>query len=201
MTAVTQRASCSADEARWLAPPVGDRQLVDAVLTGNVEAYRVLVDRESPSVIAICRRILGDPDEAQDIAQDAFLHAYRRLATFRGEGPFGAWVTRIAARLAVRRLADRHAVQRAGLDGLVATPSAEDHPEARALEAEQRRAIVAAITALAPAQRQVVALRFYRDLTLEEIATATSTPLGTVKSRLHRATANLREELAGRSSP
>lgn len=200
MTPVTQPAGGRSHKTSGLAPDA-DRQLVDAVLTGNVEAFRVLLDRESGSVIATCRRILGDPDEAQDIAQDAFLHAYRRLATFRGDGPFGAWVTRIAARLAVRRLADRRELQEAAPGAVVATASARDHPEARALEAEQRRAIVAAIATLPPTQRQVIALRFYRDLTLEEIAAATSAPLGTVKSRLHRATASLREQFAARPSP
>lgn len=175
-----------------------DRQLVDTVLAGDSEVFRVLVDRESRPVIGICRRILGDPDEAQDVAQEAFIRAYRALATFRGDGPFGAWVTRIAVRLAVARLAARRDALRVHpveADGWAALLGPGDDPEARTLGLERRRAIEAAIAALPPPQREVVALRFYGDLSIEEIAHTTSTPLGTVKSRLHRALASLRERL------
>lgn len=181
-----------------------DRQLVDEVLVGNSEAFRVLVDRTSPRVIGVSRRILGDPDEAQDVAQDAFLRAYRALATFRGDGAFGAWVTRIAVRLAVARLAARRDLARMPEDeaaGWAVSLDSSADPEASALKQERGRAIREAIAALPRSQRSVVALRFYGDLTLEEIARLTTTPLGTVKSRLHRATASLRERLASRSAP
>ena len=71
------------------------------VLAGDGEAFRVLVEREQGPVIVVCRRITGDPDEAQDAAQEAFVRAFRALATFRGDGPFGAWVSRIATRVAL----------------------------------------------------------------------------------------------------
>ena len=92
-----------------------DRQVVDAVLAGNREAFRVLVERESQAVIAICRRIVGDPVEAQDVAQDAFTQAYQALATFRSDGPFGAWLRRIAIRAAIGRLSSRRDMSR--IDG------------------------------------------------------------------------------------
>ena len=84
-----------------------DRQVVDAVLAGDREAFRVLVDRESGNVIGVCRRVLGDPLEAEDAAQDALTKAYQALATYRGDGPFGAWLRRIAVRVAIARLAAR----------------------------------------------------------------------------------------------
>ena len=186
-----------------IGPSSTDRQLVDEVLIGNSEAFRVLVDRVSPSVIGVSRRILGDPDEAQDVAQDAFLRAYRALATFRGDGPFGAWVTRIAARLAVARLAGRPDLSRMAQDDQTQRAVSDlpsDDPEASALKQEQRTALRDAIASLPLPQRNVVALRFYGDLTLEEIAELTTTPLGTVKSRLHRGMASLRERFASRST-
>jgi len=82
-----------------------DRALVDAVLAGDRDVYRLLVERESGAVIGVCLRVLGDPDEAQDAAQDAFVRAYRSLAGYRGDGTFGAWVGRIARRIAVARAA------------------------------------------------------------------------------------------------
>ena len=163
----------------------------------------MLVERESRAVIGICGRILGDPIEAQDTAQDAFAQAYQALATFRGDGPFGAWLRRIAIRVAVARLAARRDVVR--LDGQTVDPRAAtlkspDDPEAQVLHAEERAAIFHAVAALPTSQREVVLLRFYGDLSLQEIADATSHPIGTVKSRLSRGMTSLRDQLTSRSS-
>jgi RNA polymerase sigma-70 factor, ECF subfamily len=183
--------------------PHEDRQLVDAVIAGDHDAFRTLVDRESQAVIGFCQRILGDPNEAQDVAQDAFLQAYRALATFRGDGPFGAWLRRIAVRVAVARLAARRDVVRLDADALdpqAATLQSTDDPEATALDTEQRTAILDAVASLPVAQRDVILLRFYGDLSLQEIAELTSHPVGTVKSRLHRGMAGLRDQITARAA-
>lgn len=187
-----------------IAPTTSDRQVVDAVLAGDREAFRVLVERESRPVIAVCRRILGDPIEAQDSAQDAFAQAYRALATFRGDGPFGAWLRRIAVRVSIARLAARREVIR--LDGETVDPraamlKARDDPEAHALDVEYRAAIRAAVATLPVPQREVVLLRFYGDLSLEEIAQVTRHPIGTVKSRLSRGVTGLRAQITSRPAP
>lgn len=181
-----------------------DRQVVDAVLAGNREAFRVLVERESQAVIGTCRRIIGDPVEAQDVAQDVFTQAYRSIATYRGDGPFGAWLRRIAVRAAIARLATRR--DHVTLDGETVDPRvarlrSADDPEAEVLDAEHRAAIVDAVASLPVDQREVVLLRFYGDLSLEEIARATDHPIGTVKSRLSRGVASLRDQLTTRSTP
>src|SRR4051812_18292439 len=84
-----------------------DRSVVDAVLGGGRDAFRLLVDRESASVIRACHRVLGDLHEAEDAAQEAFVTAFQSLAGWRGDGPFGAWLTRIAVRIALRRVQRR----------------------------------------------------------------------------------------------
>jgi RNA polymerase sigma-70 factor (ECF subfamily) len=186
------------------APTRSDREVVDAVLAGNREAFRVLVERESQPVIAVCRRILGDPVEAEDSAQDAFAQAYQALATFRGDGPFGAWLRRIAVRVAIARLAARRDVIRLDADAVdprAATLKSKDDPEAHALEVEHRAAIFDAVARLPASQREVVLLRFYGDLSLQEIARVTRDPLGTVKSRLSRGVTTLREQLTSRAAP
>ncbi|HEX6655597.1 MAG TPA: sigma-70 family RNA polymerase sigma factor, partial [Candidatus Limnocylindria bacterium] len=115
-------------------------------------------------------------------------------------GPFAAWISRIAARQAIARLVNRP--DAAQLDETVegsAVSSSGEEPEAWALASEQRAAVREAVAALPQPQRDVVALRFFRDLTIEEIAETTKTPVGTVKSRLHRGLASLRDTLPSRS--
>jgi RNA polymerase sigma-70 factor, ECF subfamily len=172
-----------------------DRALVDAVLAGDRDVYRLLVERESSAVIGVCLRVLGDPDEAQDAAQDAFVRAYRSLAGYRGDGTFGAWVGRIARRIAVARAAG------AGRRITTAVEAAAEHvsdgaadPLEYVVDVEQTARLRQAVDRLPASQRQVVALRFFQDMPLERIAVETNVPLGTVKSRLHRALARLREE-------
>src|SRR5215207_746163 len=72
-----------------------DRATVEAVLGGDRDAFRRLVDREGPALVRACYRILGDTHEAEDAAQEALVTAYRSLPSWRGDGPFGAWLTRI----------------------------------------------------------------------------------------------------------
>ena len=178
----------------------GDRQLVDAVLGGDAAAFRLLVERESAQVIGVCRRILGNPTEAEDVAQEAFLRAYRSLATYRADGPFAAWIARITARQALARLVNRPpAVELDETSPSAALTGSGHEPEAWALAGEQRAAVREAVAALPRQQRDVVALRFFGELSLEEIAQATRTPVGTVKSRLHRGLASLRESMPSRS--
>lgn len=174
-----------------------DRALVDAVISGDDEAYRVLVDREKDQVIGLCRRVLRDPQLAEDVAQEAFIQAYRALPTFRGDGAFGAWVGRIASRLAYARL-KRPAELRADPtreDGWLVDPGAGVDPQLAILDGERRIEVQRAISTLPEHQRRIVEMRFYRGMSLEEISSATGAPLGTVKSRLHRALATLRERL------
>lgn len=174
-----------------------DRVLVDAVMAGDDEAFRVLVDREKANVIGLCRRVLGDRAEAEDVAQEAFLQAYRALPTFRGDGPFGAWLGRIAVRMAIARLkrpAELRADPTREEGWLVEMTEAVD-PQSLALDAERRSEIIHAISTLPEAQRRIVAMRFYADMSLDEISSATGAPMGTVKSRLHRALSALRRRL------
>jgi RNA polymerase sigma-70 factor (ECF subfamily) len=184
--------------------PHADRQLVDAVIAGDHGAFRTLVDRESPAVIAVCRRVLREPSEAEDAAQDVFLQAYRSLASFRGDGPIGAWLRRIAVRAAVARLGARTDLGPGDADASDAEAArlvGSDDPERELLASEWRAAILDAVRALPEAQREVILLRFYRDLSLDEIATLTRRPVGTVKSRLRRGLAGLRDQIAPGTTP
>jgi RNA polymerase sigma-70 factor (ECF subfamily) len=183
-----------------------DRRLVDAVLAGNPDAFRALVEREGPPVVASCVRVLGDHGEAEDVAQEAFVIAYRSLATWRAEGSLAAWVSRIAIRLALRRASRRRDV--VALDTLAADadlPGRDRYrttgqheagdPATSLLRSERDADLRAAVASLDEPYREVVALRFFAERSLNEIAEATDRPLGTVKTHLHRGLARLRRAL------
>jgi len=183
-----------------------DRRIVEAVLAGDRDAFRRLVEREGPPVVAACARVLGDRSEAEDVAQEAFVIAYRSLVSWRGDGAFGAWLSRIAVRLAVRRAAQRRQVT--WLDPLAAEAdqpgrerfrSSAAHgsidPAHTVLRSERDAQLRAAVASLDEPYREVVALRFFAERSLAEIAEATDRPLGTVKTHLHRGLARLRRTL------
>lgn len=181
-----------------------DLAVARAVLEGDRDAFRVLVDRESSSVVRACFRVLGDLHEAEDCAQEAFVSAYRSLATWRGEGPFGAWVTRIAVRLAVRQLGKRRAVawvRPTAPDGtlderVAALPSSSaTQPENVAIRTERLHATRRAVADLDEPYRETVALRFFGERSLEEIAATTGRPLNTVKTHLRRGLLQLRDRV------
>jgi len=186
--------------------PLDDAQVVRAVLDGDRDAFRILVDRESAAVVRACYRVLADSAEAEDVAQEAFVTAYRSLASWRADGPFGAWLSRIAVRLAVRQLGRRRAVSwvhasaaAAPIDGgdvtLHLMAGAQTQPEQLALEAERATSARRAVAALDEPYREVVALRFFGERSLEEIAAMTNRPLGTVKTHLRRGLIRLRDRM------
>lgn len=175
------------------------------MLAGDRDAFRVLVDREGPAVVRTCYRVLGDLHEAEDAAQEAFVTAYRSLAGWRAEGAFGAWLSRIAVRIALRQAARRRPVAwiepgTAG-DGLLGgrlgvMSGGHADPAISALRAERAAAVRAAVARLDEPYREVVALRFFAERSLAEIAIETRRPLGTVKTHLHRGLLRLRGELS-----
>jgi RNA polymerase sigma-70 factor (ECF subfamily) len=176
---------------------VDERSVVAAVLAGDRDAFRVLVDRESAAVIRACHRILGDLHDAEDAAQEAFVTAFRGLAGWRGDGPFGAWLTRIAVRIALRRAQKRREVawiDPAGPDQRLDIPGGPD-PAMTSLRAERSAGVRAAVARLDEPYRETVALRFFGDLSLDEIASQTGRPLGTVKTHLRRGLLRLRSSV------
>lgn len=181
-----------------------DRTIDDVTLRraqrGDAAAFRAVVERHSGAVWSLAVRMLagsGMADRAEDLAQETFVRVHRALPGFDLAGPaqLGTWILTIATRLVLNELrrAPRIAATRA-LDDAIEI--ADGDSPARATELRRRaHDVAAAIAELAPPARAVVVLRAYHDLDYDEIAAALEVDVGTVKSRLARARAQLRERL------
>ena len=195
------------ESAQRVPPAVSDADREDDLLArrardGDLAAFNQLVARHQDAAYSLARRFLGAPQPAEDVTQEAFLRAYRRIETFRG-GRFRAWILQITANLArdeLRRRARRPAVSldaarddpdRAPLD----PPEPGLGPAEQAENSELRRRLERALAELPDDWRLVVLLSDVHGCSYPEIAETTGLALGTVKSRLSRARARLRDLL------
>jgi RNA polymerase sigma-70 factor (ECF subfamily) len=173
-----------------------DDELIRRAQRGDEDAFQQLVERYSDPVWRTARVLSSDQAAAEDAAQEAWLDAWRGLPRFQTGRPFRPWLLQLV-RNRCRMAGRRHAPNRQSLDGpqFEALADPED-VVATTLRAERLSALAATLAQLPAEQRTSLALRFFADLELAEIATVTGAPVGTVKSRLHRALARLREEQA-----
>lgn len=171
----------------------GDEELVARAQDGDLDAFSALVERYQPVALRVAYTLVGD--EAPDVVQDAMVKAYRNLDRFRVGGPFRAWLLRIVTNESSNRR--RSAGRRAGLELRVrAEPQhADPSPEDVAVGEDRRVRLAAAVGRLAPIDRQVIALRWFAELSEAEMAEALDCAPGTVKSRVSRALERLRREL------
>lgn len=172
-----------------------DQELVERVQKGDKSAYDVLVKKYQHKIVNLVSRYVRDSNEAMDVAQEAFIKAYRALPRFRGESAFYTWLYRIAINTAKNHLV---AVDRRPPDSDIDASEAEqyegalalkevDTPERLALKDEIEKAIYAAIEALPDDLKTAISLREFEGLSYEEIAVTMDCPVGTVRSRIFRA--------------
>lgn len=147
--------------------------------------------------------IVGSAQEAEDAAQDGFLRAYRALGQLRADAPLRPWLLTIIANVARTRRARaaQHPTVELGAAADRAVDVVDASPEQVAMIAEQRRELLAAIQGLRPEDREVIAGRYFLDLSEAEMAGVLGCPRGTVKSRLSRALQRLRLQLAANAAP
>jgi RNA polymerase sigma-70 factor, ECF subfamily len=176
-----------------------DPALIQAARDGDLEAFNTLVLRYQDSVYSVTYRIIGEGAGAADAAQDTFITAYRKLSTYRG-GSFKGWLLRIATNTcydALRYHKRRPATAIEDMPGAdrddgPPLPSATETPEQAAQRSELNAAIQGCITALKPDQRIVLVMCDVEGYSYQDIADTIGTNLGTVKSRLSRARAAVR---------
>ena len=170
-----------------------DEQLVERVQRGDKNAFNLLVKKYQHKVVNLVARYVNNPGDVPDVAQEAFIKAYRALPTFRGESAFYTWLYRIAVNTAKNYLTSQgrrppssdvdEAEYYGGGEALqeVATP------ENLALTDEIKRTVFSAIEALPEDLRTAITLRELEGLSYEEIAEIMDCPVGTVRSRIFRA--------------
>ena len=169
---------------------------VDRLRAGDAAAFEELVRTHQHRLFGVALRMLGNAAEAEEVAQEAFLRAHRSLADFRGEAKLSTWLYAIASRLCLNRLSQsERRLGRQGEETLLHLPHAGAGPDAALERGELEAALHRAIAELPDERRIVVVLRDLEGLTYEEIAAALGLELGTVRSRLHRARADLRGKL------
>lgn len=175
-----------------------DRLLVQRAAQGDTDAFSELVSLHQRMVYGLALRRLGNPHDAEEVAQTAFLNAWRGLGTFKGESSFATWLYRLTSNACIDHLRQNG---KRGADCSLedeSLPPLPDHgpgPEEQTLQRERQEALRRAIDQLPAEQRTILLLREMDGLRYEEIARLLHLELGTVKSRLARARLALRDRL------
>ncbi len=193
----TARAGFSAEEVEW----------ARAAAAGDKACFARLVEKHKTSVFGLCYRLVGTTDEARDAAQEAFVRAYTSIRDFDARQPFGAWVLRIARNHCIDLLRRRRPTLTLVSEGSRGedpepgvAPEPADHfalgGEQAVQESEAQRDLDAAVAALPPRYREVIALFHVQHKSYAEIAEALNVPMGTVMTWLHRARKELKSKLS-----
>ena len=186
---------------------LSDQDLILRVIRGDDEAFALLVRRYQGMVFNVAYRLTGNRGDAEDLAQEAFVRAYRALATFDPERPLAPWLKRITTNAGLNWLEMQKVRPQTTASDLVTSAEAEDPlemvadpdgtPEQQLAGVEQTQQIRTALAHLPARYRVMIELRHYQDLSYEEIAAALNVPVSTVKSDLFRARKRLEAELTG----
>lgn len=176
-----------------------DQELIRETLEGQTESYGELVLRYQDRLFNSLLRVVKTRDDALDASQDAFLQAYQKLDSFRGDSQFYSWLFRIAMNAGLSKLRRKSskdvsltAQQEQGRD---VTDDAVPDPSQRLDRSEQQSRVLDALNALPDDYRVVLTLKEIEGLKYEEIADIVGCPIGTVRSRIHRGRAELKEKL------
>ena len=178
-----------------MAEKTSDQVLVERAQAGDRRAFDLLVLKYQQRIVKLVSRYVRDPAEALDVAQEAFIKAFRALDSFRGDSAFYTWLYRIAINTAKNYLVSMQRrpleydldAQGPELADRVPALQTDESPEALAAQDELRRVVESAIASLPDELRTAIMLRELDGMSYEEIAQAMDCPIGTVRSRIFRA--------------
>jgi RNA polymerase sigma-70 factor (ECF subfamily) len=182
-----------------------EANIVKRAQKGDQIAFAELVELYKDKLYNLSFRMLGNPHDAEEMAQEAFLRAYANLKKYDSRRKFSTWLYRIATNCCIDRLRKKKAAysldspldEEEGSDLYAVIPSQETLVEEKVVKRESRLELQGAIEQLPPAYRAVVILKYIEDLSLQEISEVLSVPVATVKTRLHRGREALRSYMTG----
>ncbi len=180
-----------------------DRALINAALKGDERAFESILNRYRNLVFTIMLKMVRNPQEAEDLTQEAFMKAFNSLSSFNDEFAFSTWLMKIATNNCIDFLRKRklktysihQPIQYKDEQIEIDLPDAEPGPEKILLQEERKRMIEEAIEELPPRYRYVVMLRHKEEKSYEEISEILNLPLGTVKAQIFRAREMLNKKL------
>jgi len=179
------------------------KKRIKQVIKGDQDAFGDIVEIYKNSVFQLCYRMLGNRQEAEDIAQEAFIRAYVNIKSFHQDKKFSTWLFRIATNLCIDRLRKKKPdyyldAEVAGTEGLTMysqVPSDTPLPETELEGLELQETVQKEILKLPEKYRSPIVLKYIEDLSLNEISEILDLPIGTVKTRIHRGREALRQQL------
>ena len=177
---------------------ISDADYVRRLQRGETDAFEILVRRHEKTIFNLVYRMLGDYDEAAEVSQEVFLSAYRAVGRFRGDANFSTWLYRIALNHAStrRKNLSRRQQRNVAIDDTEPVRDPQPGPAETMEKKEIRERVQRALNNLEPDEATVILLRDLQDIPYEEVARLLEIPVGTVKSRLHRARQALKSQLA-----
>lgn len=180
-----------------------DQELIADFKQGNAlmreQAFTALVRRHQEKVYWVCRRMLNSHEDADDVAQNVFVKVYKSLDGFNEDAQFFTWAYRIATNESINYLRSKKVRNAIGLDDILEEPAGKDvHPDHALMKSEQSKIIEEAVESLPEKQRQVFVMRYYEELSYEEIADALGTSVGGLKANYFHAFKKIEEYLKKR---
>lgn len=181
-----------------LAEGIDDAECVRRVQRGDIDSFEVLVRRHEKAIFNLAYRLLGNYDEAAEVSQDVFLSAFKSIHQFRGEANFSTWLYRIGLNHASTRRKSLNSAQRRqlSLDGTEVIANSTVDPAKNFEDKEIQQRVQQALNSLDAEDARIILLRDLQDIPYDEVAEILDLPVGTVKSRLHRARQALKTSLA-----
>jgi len=171
------------------------RQLVDAAQLGDRQAQSALYERYQGSALALAYRKLGNWDEAEELVQDVFIHAFDRIEQLRVAEAFGGWLRQIVRRMAINRLTRRRVAIAMESEVLEAVCTTTDTPLDNVLDGERRAQVRSGLDRLGDVDRRTLEAFYMGGQSLIEMAESFEAPIGTIKRRLHVARKRLALEM------
>lgn len=181
---------------------MNEQEWVQKAAAGDPEAFEQLMLKYQKPIYNLALRMVGNPDDAFDLTQEAFIRAWRSMDSVRADGAFSSWLYRLASnvcidhlRAAKRKKTVSLVFEEDGREQTISVPDPAPSPEDAVIVKAERQSVERAMNELAVEHRQVLTLRIIDDLSYEQISEILALPEGTVKSRISRARAALRKKL------